>query len=479
MNDFISSFTPVLFDWLTQNSIHICIIFGIVLVVDQMSSKRMASFHYWIWLTVFISVIIPPSIKVIIPQTEIVSVLNNFSFISANSSSMINPEIIERTEIQTYKFIVAIIWLTTASAILAYTLISNIFFTPHFSKCTSMAPVELPRSIRDKVTMPVYFIKNYSSPVTTGFFKQSIFIPHFMKIWPGERLSAVIAHELAHIRRHDNLIHLAQLVILSLFFFHPLMWIAYFLSTKYREQAADEFAQYIGISNDSLIDAIVTTVRMHSYQPIKFSRYAHFFNVNRRIKSRVLRLTEQTYTGNSRNNFMSHRAILLIIPLITLVISIDISCSSSERIGNKVYLPITESNLQPNTGAIIGEIYNQVADKPVSRATISLYEIARIPGTKSGSFRGAWERNSIFKQTQTSKQGYYIIKDIPYDNYIFEVILPDSQDISQVIYIEQGSRIRKMNYALTTIPERPGWESVAGRKTLVPVMSNDPEIFAW
>ena len=62
-------------------------------------------------------------------------------------------------------------------------------------------------------------------PVAFGFFRPTIIIPLSLATrTPPELLEAVLAHELAHIRRHDYVINLGQLLIETLFFFNPAVW---------------------------------------------------------------------------------------------------------------------------------------------------------------------------------------------------------------------------------------------------------------
>src|SRR5690606_24897184 len=59
---------------------------------------------------------------------------------------------------------------------------------------------------------------------------------------PAERLEALLAHELAHIRRYDYLANLLQRAAEALMFHHPVVW---WLSQRIRherEQAADHLA---------------------------------------------------------------------------------------------------------------------------------------------------------------------------------------------------------------------------------------------
>ena len=64
-----------------------------------------------------------------------------------------------------------------------------------------------------------------TSPVAFGFLRPTIVIPASLVTQsPPLLLEAILAHELAHIRRHDYLVNLGQLVIETLLFFNPAVW---------------------------------------------------------------------------------------------------------------------------------------------------------------------------------------------------------------------------------------------------------------
>lgn len=58
----------------------------------------------------------------------------------------------------------------------------------------------------------------------------------------AEQLRALIAHELAHVRRYDYLVNLLQSVVETLLFYHPAVWWASGIVRREREHACDDVA---------------------------------------------------------------------------------------------------------------------------------------------------------------------------------------------------------------------------------------------
>ena len=90
---------------------------------------------------------------------------------------------------------------------------------------------------------PVFISPSAVQAMAVGYLRPLVLLPAAMvtQMQP-EMLEAVIAHELAHIRRFDLWINLAQRVIETLLFFHPAVW---WLSNRLRserELCCDELA---------------------------------------------------------------------------------------------------------------------------------------------------------------------------------------------------------------------------------------------
>jgi bla regulator protein BlaR1 len=86
------------------------------------------------------------------------------------------------------------------------------------------------------------------SPVTAGWLRPVVLLPaSLLTGMPAELLEALIAHELAHVKRADYLVNLLQNIIETLLFYHPAVWWLSRCIRIERERIADDLAaQHVG-----------------------------------------------------------------------------------------------------------------------------------------------------------------------------------------------------------------------------------------
>jgi beta-lactamase regulating signal transducer with metallopeptidase domain len=88
----------------------------------------------------------------------------------------------------------------------------------------------------------VYESSEVTVPMTVGVMRPVIILPSAWRAWDSETLAAIIAHEVAHVRRHDASIAFAAHLNRAMFWFHPLAWWLEQKLTVTAEHACDEAA---------------------------------------------------------------------------------------------------------------------------------------------------------------------------------------------------------------------------------------------
>ena len=117
---------------------------------------------------------------------------------------------------------------------------------------TRIVPEELQRVIARlaaqlRISRPVQLLASalVEVPAVIGWWRPVILVP--VSVLTGGtltplQLDALLAHELAHVRRHDYLVNLLQTVVETLLFYHPVVWWVSAQVREEREHCCDDLA---------------------------------------------------------------------------------------------------------------------------------------------------------------------------------------------------------------------------------------------
>ena len=122
--------------------------------------------------------------------------------------------------------VLSLVWLAGVIAMLLWAVISDL---------------RLRRRLRASVRMQngVWLNDEIDTPFVLGLFAPRIYLPYG---WDDEQNVYILAHERAHIVRGDNWWKLLGWLLLAVYWFHPLLWLAYVLFCRDLELACDEHA---------------------------------------------------------------------------------------------------------------------------------------------------------------------------------------------------------------------------------------------
>lgn len=166
-------------------------------------------------------------------------------------------------------FAASVLWLAGLATLLLYSAVSWL---------------RLRRRVAESVPLRsnIRLCHRVDSPFVLGIFKPRIYLPLGMD---EGSMELVIAHEQAHIRRRDNLTKPLAFLLLAVYWFNPLLWIAYILLCRDMELACDErvLREKSGIRKDYASALLQCSVPRHpaAVCPVAFGEVG----VKQRIKS--------------------------------------------------------------------------------------------------------------------------------------------------------------------------------------------------
>jgi TonB family protein len=104
----------------------------------------------------------------------------------------------------------------------------------------SRTVVEVSKTFGLKRPIRVFTGGDASMLGTWGVFRPCVLLPVAAATWPEERVRAVLTHELAHIQRHDWVVHAFAEAARAVFWINPLFWLACSRLKRESEHASDD-----------------------------------------------------------------------------------------------------------------------------------------------------------------------------------------------------------------------------------------------
>lgn len=195
-----------------------------------------------LWALVAVRLVCPfsfESVLSLVPSTETVpsnigysdlpSINSGISAVNQAVNPVISqsfaPDVTESVNpMQVIISVSSVIWLIGVAALLIYSLVS-------YMQIRKKVKISMPLSGN------ILLCDGISSPFILGIIKLKIYLPSAM---PEEQRRYVIAHEKAHLKRRDHWWKPLGFLILTVYWFNPLIWGAYILLCRDIELACDE-----------------------------------------------------------------------------------------------------------------------------------------------------------------------------------------------------------------------------------------------
>ena len=138
--------------------------------------------------------------------------------------------------------------------------------------------------------IPVKTTAELLEPGLIGILRPVILLPETLaaKLSRSE-IDAILAHELSHLRRRDNLLAAAHMLVEAIFWFHPLVWFIGARLIEEREQACDEAVLSGSRKPLDYAQAILKVCRLYVRSPLPCAAGVSGADLDRRITAIMTR----------------------------------------------------------------------------------------------------------------------------------------------------------------------------------------------
>jgi len=168
------------------------------------------------------------------------------------------------------------------------------------------------------ITMPVEVRSSPGllEPGVVGFLRPILLLPEGIAEYLTPRqLEAVLAHELCHVRRRDNLTSAIHMLVEAVFWFHPLVWWIGARLVDERERACDEAVLSLGNEPQVYAEGILNVCKIYLESPLRCVSGVTGSDLKKRIQSIL--------TGRVAGNLnFAKRVVLAVVGIAALALPV-------------------------------------------------------------------------------------------------------------------------------------------------------------
>lgn len=248
--------------------------------------------------------------------------------------------------------------------------------------------------------------------VTWGVIAPVILLPKSAPGWPAERMQLVLAHEMAHLVRHDWVIQLLAEMLRAINWFNPLFWVACARLRRESEYACDDVVLELGTAGTAYASHLVDLARSfsaHGRTWLPAPSIARPSTLERRVRAMLNPQLDRHPVSIKRRFALA--ALLLAIAV-----------------------PIAAATQAPASPAGVVE---DPSGRPLADATVRL---------------SAMNSDAVF-ETRTDSSGNFQFPDVPAGDYLIAARSPGFSSQRQRIHLAGGAMTFSMRMAVGTLRE--------------------------
>jgi len=262
---------------------------GLAGLLTLLLKSNRAQARYWVWLAASMKFLIPFSalmslggyfqwpVQPVIVQTGFSAVVEQVSEPFPAEAPMTAESV--RTE---ESVLPRLLWLGWACGFVAI----GMFWTRRWRQIHAVIRSAAASSVTRNfgVPIPVKSCAALLEPGVFGIFRPVLLLPEgITERLTTEQLDAILAHEMSHVRRRDNLATAIHMIVEAVFWFHPLVWWLGARLIEERERACDE-AVLRTCDPQTYAEGILRVCEFYLASPLRCVAGVTGANLNQRIE---------------------------------------------------------------------------------------------------------------------------------------------------------------------------------------------------
>ena len=262
-------------DWIVDCAIKATLLFAIAWGIAAVLRSHSASLRHFVWLLGLAAALLLPAARQVAPQWTADPAANRPATVVMTAWEAANARVEPAGGAQPHaghSHWDLLLW-AMGCALVAFRWIRGAIRAHGLRKrATSaeyaLAPID---ELRERTRLRAH-VRVLQSPDTAvamvwGLRRPAVILPVEASQWEPQRLKAVLAHELAHIKRWDVAAHLLAQAACAVYWFHPLAWFAFRRLRQERERACDDAVLSTGISGPDYAGYLIDLVRTLAPHP--------------------------------------------------------------------------------------------------------------------------------------------------------------------------------------------------------------------
>jgi beta-lactamase regulating signal transducer with metallopeptidase domain/peroxiredoxin len=250
------------------------------------------------------------------------------------------------------------------------------------------------------------------SPSVCGLWRPAILVPRSMLAGlDATQMKSVLLHELAHIKRGDLWVNLAQALLQIAYFFHPLLWLANVIIRRVREQAVDETVlAAMGEEAEEYPKTLLSVSRLAFGRPSLSLRLLGVVESKKALTARIKLIVSRPFPMSAK---LGYAGLILIVATAACLLPMAKAEPQERKAGEAAGVMQTADTADSNSPSV------NPSDKPVS-ATRAIEGIVTDPlGRPRQCARVAPSGQDLWRGVMSDVQGRFTLKDVQPDQKVW------------------------------------------------------------